>query len=180
MGLILGREAARSKRPIGFARQPEEQRKRGLIRYSGDGHLITIAPTGTGKTTGPVICNALTHQGQLIVIDIKGEVYAATADARRRLGEVHVLDLRDEGMPGSLNPLDLAARCGNDAAAVARSFAAEMIERTGNEDDLFWLQWAETMLTGAMAWLLADCPAKHRRLSKAFELFTTADVDFTL
>jgi type IV secretion system protein VirD4 len=43
-----------------------------------------------------VICNALKHTGQLIVMDIKGEIHAATARARRAMGqEVHVLDMRD-------------------------------------------------------------------------------------
>jgi type IV secretory pathway TraG/TraD family ATPase VirD4 len=72
-----------------------------------------------------VICNALRHPGQLIVMDMKGEVYRATAEHRRKMGQkVDALDLRDEGMPGSLNPLDLASLCGRDTAAVARSFAA--------------------------------------------------------
>jgi type IV secretion system protein VirD4 len=85
--------------------------------------LITFAPTGTGKTSGPVICNALKHPGQLVVLDMKGEVYAATAQARRAMGqEVHVLDLRDDGQPGSLNPLDLIIRCGTEPAAYRQKF----------------------------------------------------------
>jgi hypothetical protein len=43
--------------------------------------------------------------------------------------EVCVVDLRDGGEKGSLNPLGLAVRCGTDAGAVARSSAAEIIER---------------------------------------------------
>jgi type IV secretory pathway TraG/TraD family ATPase VirD4 len=57
-----------------------------------------------------VITNALRHKGQLVVLNIKGEVYTATADARRKMGPVHVLDLRDGGMEGALNSLDLAAK----------------------------------------------------------------------
>ena len=77
---------------------------------------MTFAPTGTGKTSGPVICNALKHRGQLIVIDIKGEIYAATAQARREMGqEVHALDMRDANpLPGSLNPLELLTLSGTD------------------------------------------------------------------
>jgi type IV secretion system protein VirD4 len=124
-----------------------------LITYSGDGHLITFAPTGMGKTSGPVICNALTHPGQLVVLDMKGEVYAKTGDARRAMGqEVHVLDLRDGEHTDSLNPLDLVSRCGADPAALGRSFAAELIER-GNERERFWNDWSETMIAGATAWL---------------------------
>ena len=177
--LILGRHAATS-RTFGFAAR-ERPRAGELITYAGDGHLITFAPTGTGKTSGPVICNALRHPGQLIVLDMKGEVYKATADARRAMGQqVHVLDLRDDAQTGSLNPLDLAARCGTDIAGVARSFAAELIERGLNERDRFWNDWAETLITGGAAWLLADQPPEERRLSTLFDLFTGDDVNYAM
>ena len=38
------------------------------IRYAGDGPIITIAPTGAGKSSGPVICNALTHPSQPVCL----------------------------------------------------------------------------------------------------------------
>src|SRR5579862_6716868 len=123
MELILGRRA-KPARAMGFTGHFQPDVTGDLVTYSGDGHLITFAPTGTGKTSGPVICNALKHPGQLIVLDPKGEVYTATAQARRAMGQqVHVLDLRDDAQTGSLNPLDLAVRSGTDPAAIARSFA---------------------------------------------------------
>jgi len=95
MKLILGRRGV-AARSVGFAARVSSEAGE-LVTYSGDGHLMTVAPTGTGKTSGPVICNALTHKGQLIVVDMKGEIYAATAQARRDMGqEIHVLDLRDD------------------------------------------------------------------------------------
>src|SRR5580658_6668785 len=97
---ILGRSIA-SSRSMGFAMRTQQKAGK-LVTYSGDGHLISFAPTRTGKTSGPVITNALTHTGQLIVLDMKGEVFAATAEARRAMGqEVCVVDLRDGGAPGS-------------------------------------------------------------------------------
>ena len=61
--LILGRSIA-ARRGMGFA--AGDSREAGdLVTYSGDGHLMTLAPTGTGKTAGPVITNALTHPGQV-------------------------------------------------------------------------------------------------------------------
>ena len=90
--LILGRSIAAS-RAMGFAARAHAEAGE-LVTYSGNGHLITFAPTGTGKTSGPVITNALKHPGQLIVLDIKGEVFAATAQARRKMGQkVCVIDL---------------------------------------------------------------------------------------
>jgi type IV secretion system protein VirD4 len=179
-GFILGRSAS-SSRTIGF---PSHERAIGgeLITYGGDGHLVTFAPTGTGKTSGPVICNALTHPGQLIVIDIKGEVHNATAKARIAMGqEVHVLDMCDDApLPGSLNPLDLARRTGIDLAAIARSFAAELIERGMSERDRFWNDWAETLITGGIAWLLADRPENQRRLTVLFDLLNDDNVVYRI
>ncbi len=167
---ILGRTGT-SRNEIGFL----AHRKVGpgqLIRYAGDGHLITFAPTGTGKTSGPVICNALKHPAALIVLDMKGEIYAETAETRRAMGqEVHVIDLPDDAQTGSLNPLDLVARCGSEPAALARGFAADLIERGTSERDRFWNDWAETMISGGTAWLLADCPPEERRISRLFDLF---------
>ena len=178
--LILGRSAKSRSRSIGFATRVQSETT-DLITYAGEGHLITFAPTGTGKTCGPVICNALKHPGQLIVVDMKGEVYAVTAAARRATGQqVHVLDLRDDTQTASLNPLDLAVRCGTDPAAIARSFAAELIERSPDERDKFWSDWSESMITGATAWLLADCPIAARRLSALFDLFTSDDVVYSI
>lgn len=152
-----------------------------LITYSGDSHLITFAPTGTGKTSGPVISNALTHPGQLIVLDMKGEIYAASAEARRRMRQsVHVLDLRDGNPSDSLNPLDLIRHTGTDVTAIARSFAAELIERTGHEREAFWLDWAESMIAGGVAWMLADCPPEQQRLSVLFDLYTGDDPVYSL
>jgi type IV secretion system protein VirD4 len=177
--LILGRSIAQS-RGMGFAARSHSHGGE-LVTYSGDGHLITFAPTGTGKTSGPVITNALKHPGQLIVLDMKGEVFAATVQARRAMGqEICVVDLRDGGESGSLNPLDLAARCGIDPAATGRSFAAELIERGVDERDRFWNDWAETMIAGGTAWLLADRPPEERRLSNLFDLFTSDDVTYSL
>ena len=180
MKLILGRGDGAPPRSIGFTERVA-QKSGELITYSGDGHLMTFAPTGGGKTSGPVICNALTHPGQLVVIDIKGEIHAATARARKSMGQkVHVLDMRDNPLPGSLNPLDLLILSGTDHAAMARGFAAEIIERTGEERDRFWNDWGETVISGGIAWLLADRPPEERRLSGLFDLFNADDVDYGL
>ena len=177
--LILGRSVA-AARAMGFAARGNDKAGE-LVTYSGDGHLVTFAPTRTGKTSGPVITNALKHPGQLIVLDMKGEVYAATAQARRDMGQdVYVIDLRDGSDSGSLNPLDLVARCGTDPAATGRSFAAELIERGSDERDRFWNDWSETMIGAATAWLLADRPPEERRLSSLFDLFTDDDVTYKL
>jgi type IV secretion system protein VirD4 len=177
--LILGRKGAPA-RSFGFGSKVLHDTG-DLLTYSGDGHLMTFAPTGAGKTSGPVICNALTHQGQLIVIDIKGEIYAKTADARRAMGqEVHVLDMSDRGLPGSLNPLDLLMLGGTDFTALARSFGADLVERGEAEREKFWSDWAETLISAGIAWLLADNSPEKRRITALFDLFNNDQIDYNL
>ena len=61
------------------------------IRVAVRSNLVTIAPPRTGKTSGLLIPNLLVPEanawsGPVVVIDPKGEVYAATARRRRQLG----------------------------------------------------------------------------------------------
>jgi type IV secretion system protein VirD4 len=174
-GLILGRSLNASE-PLGFNRPKRSANPPGtLITYAGDGHLMTVAPTGTGKTTGPVITNALTHPGQLIVIDIKGEVYAATHRARRKLGRLHVLDLRDDYQgEDSLNPIDLAELGGRDEDVIAQTLATDLVERW--DRDPFWTDWATTLLTGGILYSMD----RSRDLSSVYNLFHSDDVRLAL
>ena len=48
-------------------------------------HALIVAPTGRGKTTGFTIPNMLTFKGSAVVLDVKGEIFDATA--RHRAGE---------------------------------------------------------------------------------------------
>src|SRR5207253_2157203 len=43
------------------------------VRYDGDRHLLTIAPTRAGKGTTTIIPNLLTYGGSALVVDPKGE-----------------------------------------------------------------------------------------------------------
>src|SRR3546814_4509662 len=56
-GLLIGRDRKSGK----------------LLRYAGPSHLLTIAPTRTGKGVGTIIPNLLDYPGSFICIDPKGE-----------------------------------------------------------------------------------------------------------
>lgn len=59
---------------------------------AGAGHLITIAPTRTGKGRDVLIPALLEWSGSCVVVDPKGELAAVTGNFRRRFGEVIVLN----------------------------------------------------------------------------------------
>jgi|APThiThiocy_ev2_2_1041544.scaffolds.fasta_scaffold02285_5 type IV secretory pathway TraG/TraD family ATPase VirD4 len=83
-GFTLGRAPdAASKALAGFDSR---------LRYMG--HVLTVAPNGSGKGIGAVIPALLDYPGSTIVLDVKGENYAVTARFRReQLGhDVYLVD----------------------------------------------------------------------------------------
>jgi len=81
-------------KPAGFALARVPEAPAGvdpLFRFTG--HVVTVAPTGSGKGIGAVIPNLLDYPGSALVLDVKGENAAVTARARRELGhKVFVVD----------------------------------------------------------------------------------------
>ena len=119
-GLLLGWTEGISSESFRFASGTASEDESGPITYSGDSHLITCAPTGSGKGRGVLIPTLLNYRGPVIVIDIKGENYFVTSRRRRELGsEVVALDPFNVVTTKSdcLNPLDLLSlpRSDNDS-----------------------------------------------------------------
>lgn len=183
-GLILGYQhyPPAKSRPIGFTSEPRRAPVAdALFRYCGAGHLMTFGPTGSSKTAGPAICNALVHPGQLLSVECKGDVYDATAEQRLRMGQkVVLLDARDDkDASGGFNPLDAYKLLGGDAGVVARTLAAALITRDKREQE-FWLNWAENVLTAITALMLDLFEPPERTLSRLFDLLHSDDVDYNL
>lgn len=102
-----------------------------VARYPG--HLLTVAGTGQGKSATQIIANLLTYPGSVVVLDPKGELFAATADRRRRFGKVFRLaPLARPGEPASdrYNPLDEMGDP-RELANRARRLAEMLIVRQG-------------------------------------------------
>ena len=123
-----------------------------MLRYDGDGHLLTVAATRSGKGVGTILPNLLHYRGSLVVTDPKGENYFVTARYRRdRLGhEAVALDpfgLTDEAhAPWSFNPLELIDLKGEDFVETAMMMADMMASRSGKMADLHWNIEAKALL----------------------------------
>lgn len=112
-GLLIGRDRKSGK----------------LLRYAGPAHLLTIAPTRTGKGVGTIIPNLIDHPGSVVCIDPKGENARITARQRGRFGSVHVLDpFEVTGQPSAaFNPLDRIDPNGLDLADDAMTLADALV-----------------------------------------------------
>jgi type IV secretion system protein VirD4 len=146
-----------------------------VLRYNGDGHLLTVAPTRTGKGVGAVIPNLLHYPGSVVVTDPKGENYAVTARRRSELGTiVHALDpFRVVNGTASFNPLDLIDVDGPDANDDAWMIADMLVVSDGRAtDDAFWNEEARALLAGLILHVAVNAPPELRTLSHMRSLLT--------
>jgi len=139
------------------------------LRFDRDGHLLTFAPTRTGKGVGCVIPNLLDHQGSVVVTDIKGENLDITGQRRKQFGPVHAIAPFETGIIGSrYNPLDFI-RVGmpedvDDAALIADLLVVPQSQET------FWDSEAQSFLSALLLYVASELPSEKRNLHQVWSL----------
>jgi type IV secretion system protein VirD4 len=180
--LPVGWTASGSPR-FGFAPPTGDTPDR-LLRHAGDGHLLTVAPTGAGKGRCGVIPALLTHPGPTLTIDIKGENYAVTARARRAMGH-RVVAIDPFRLvvpePDSLNPLDLIALPGGEPE-LDTELLAELLcgGRPISSKDVFWELTGKGMLTGLIGYAAEHAVPDKRTLPTALDMMYADDADYNI
>jgi type IV secretion system protein VirD4 len=155
------------------------------LTYGGDGHLMTVAPTGAGKGVGAIIPALLTYPGSIIVTDIKGENYQVTARHRRELGQqVVVLDpfnlVTGKDKSDKLNPFDLFTVSGSDIESDAEMLAAQLAVGHEFSTDRYWEDTGRGLVSGLLADVATSSPPEKRNLCTLRELLYNDDLDYTL
>ena len=126
----------------------------GKVVYEGERHLLLFGPNGTGKGTRFLIPNLLSIKDRsIIVIDPKGELAAVTADYRRTVGEVvmlnpfNVLGLGSAGF-NPLATLDSSSPSTfyDDAAALGEALIKS------SDKDPHWGESAQGLLVALIMW----------------------------
>lgn len=118
-------------------------------------HLLLVAPTGAGKTSGVILPNLLAEPGtrSLVITDPKRELLRKSTPALRtryRPGNLWALDFLDPGLSRGYNPLAYVT----DAAS-ADLFAQTWVRNTGESKDAFWSNAARTLIGAAALHLVA-------------------------
>jgi type IV secretion system protein VirD4 len=159
--------------PTGFILGRGTSRRHPMVRYTGDAHILTLAPTGAGKGVGCVIPNLLDCPGSALVIDPKGENYAVTAAYRRSIAQrVVALDPFDlVGGDAAFNPIEAlepdALTATDDAAALAEMLV--MRDPRASADTVFWSEEAKALLTGLILHVAASETGDRRTLATMWE-----------
>ncbi|MDL2410886.1 type IV secretory system conjugative DNA transfer family protein [Rhizobium calliandrae] len=145
-GLLIGRDSKDGK----------------LLRYDGPAHLLTMAPTRTGKGVGTIIPNLLTADRSVICIDPKGENARITSRARQSFGPVHVLD------PSNLDVAE-------DASTLADALVFDEPEMAG---ETHWNEEAKALIAGIILHVVTHHPPDERSLVRLRHYLTLAPEAF--
>jgi type IV secretion system protein VirD4 len=144
-------------------------------------HILSIAPTRSGKGVSLIIPNLLMYQGSVLVIDPKGENAWITAARRRQLGQkTYIVDPWNEvnsiygskagaGMEeksiAGFNPLSIL-KAGSDDFVENLAYLADALIITQSTKDPFWDDSARELCAGLMAYVVEN-PAFAPRASLA-------------
>ena len=151
-----------------------------MLRYDGPAHLLTIAPTRSGKGVGTIIPNLLTANRSVVCIDPKGENARVTLRQREAFGPVYCLD--PFGISGRAtaryNPLDRLDACSLDLAEDAMTVADALVFDE-HETEAHWNEEAKALISGIILYVVCHDDAAHRTLTSVRDYLTLAPDDFT-
>ncbi len=166
-GLIIGRE----------------NKKRGrLLRYNGPAHLLTLAPTRSGKGVGAILPNLLTADRSIICIDPKGENTRITHSARSAFGAVHVLDpFGISGHPSAAyNPISFLDAHSLDLVEDATTLADALVyDPPGQSREAHWNDEAKALIAGVIMFAVCHDKPEERTLNTVREYLTLGPERFT-
>ncbi|WP_249362206.1 type IV secretory system conjugative DNA transfer family protein [Pseudomonas aeruginosa] len=169
-------------KPAGFALGRVADAPAGLDqRFRFTGHVVTVAPTGSGKGIGAVIPNLLDYPGSALVLDVKGENAAVTARARRALGQaVHVVDpfaVNGDGA-AAFNVLDRLDVWNPDCVSESATLADCLVIGSEKAESKFFDESAKNLLQGLMLHVVSLDEPERRNLGELRRLLTTGEGEF--
>jgi type IV secretion system protein VirD4 len=155
------------------------------IEFGGDGHLITIAPTGAGKGRSCIIPNLLKYEGSAIVLDPKGETFRVTSRARESMGQKIVkLDpfhLLSDEHSDSFNPFDILQFTGKVINDEVRGMVEAILgDPIHLKDDPFWDEAARSLIAGLALYLATHDDSAKRTISELRALLYKDDVVYNI
>lgn len=152
----------------------------GIVGLSDESHALTISADARERLRACIIPNLLTYPGSVVVVDLTGEAYTATARARRNMGQTivrldpfRVIDADTD----ALNPIDLLQAVGGSAFEATCQDIAALIPGFHAFADI-WDGNAFGLLSGVIGYLAA-VPEKSK-FSEIYDAFHKDDVVYNL
>lgn len=129
------------------------QDKRGKVHYlrhDGPEHVLTYAPTRSGKGVGLVVPTLLSWPESAIVTDLKGELWALTAGWRQKYAGNKVLRFEpaDANCQVFFNPLDEIRLGEGHEVGDVQNLATLIVDPDGKGLESHWQKTSQALLVG--------------------------------
>ena len=156
-----------------------------IIRYGGDGHCMTFAPNGAGKSVSVIVPNLLTYPGSVVVVDPKGALASITARKRQAMGHRvisfdpfgAVKNIERIGPTGSYNPLDFLDPASPDLLDNVRLISESLVVGEADKNK-FFSDSARTVLDGFILFVLAHYEREYRTLETVLDVAYASPAQF--
>lgn len=122
------------------------------LRHNGPEHVLTYAPTRSGKGVGLVVPTMLSWGASAVVTDLKGELWAMTAGWRKKHAKNKVLRFEPAAANGSVcwNPLDEIRQGTEYEVGDVQNLATLIVDPDGKGLDSHWQKTAFALLVGVI------------------------------
>ncbi|KTD64443.1 type IV secretory system conjugative DNA transfer family protein [Legionella spiritensis] len=128
----------------------DEQGEIHYLRHNGPEHILTYAPTRSGKGVGLVIPTLLSWKQSCVITDLKGELWALTAGWRQKHASNKVIRFEPATLTGSArwNPLD-EIRVGTEyEVGDVQNLATLVVDPDGKGLETHWQKTSQALLVG--------------------------------
>ncbi|MDE5441082.1 type IV secretory system conjugative DNA transfer family protein [Bradyrhizobium sp. CSA207] len=141
--------------------------------------LVTLAPSGSGKTQSHVLRNLLYMEAPALVLDVKGEMHDQTRQWREEnVGPTYLFKPTDPDESLHFNPIDEIRTDPDLAWDDARRLADFLMVPSGrtSRDDSYWENRARDMITLALLDVALNEAPEHRNMAGVLDrIFTSGD-----
>ena len=153
------------------------------LRDNSSRHVLVAAATETGKTASTVILSALEWQGSMLVLDVKEEIYKATAGWRQQQGHICLkFSPKDRNGCARFNPLSFV-RLGTEYEISDAQLIAEALANPGKEGEnsSHWNETSASLIAGIILHELYRIRREQNRLATLRDIsigLSPFDVEF--
>ena len=126
------------------------------LRHNGPEHVLTYAPTRSGKGVGLVVPTLLSWPHSTVVTDLKGELWAMTAGWRQKHAKNKVIRFEPATLNGATcwNPLD-EIRIGTEyEVGDVQNLATLIVDPDGKGLESHWQKTSQALLVGVILHVL--------------------------
>ncbi|EMF7570015.1 type IV secretory system conjugative DNA transfer family protein [Salmonella enterica] len=126
------------------------------LRHNGPEHVLTYAPTRSGKGVGLVVPTLLSWKHSTVVADLKGELWAMTAGWRKEYAKNLCLKFEPAAANGSVawNPLDEIRVGTENEVGDVQNLATLIVDPDGKGLNDHWQKTSQALLVGVILHVL--------------------------